>query len=112
MCILFFISYFLSCRCSNDYKKATGYFNDKTGEFEQPDWIHCANSNVEFKPSSNLAPTEAIPVLISGTHCDNESEQILQPMIWSLIPKWHKVIEKYFFEYFFNYNKKCVVVLL
>ncbi|XP_075229765.1 abasic site processing protein HMCES [Lycorma delicatula] len=78
------------CRCSNDYKKATGYFNDKTGKFEQPNWIQHANSNLEFKPSSNLAPTEAVPVLISGKHCDNSSEQILQPMIWSLIPNWHK----------------------
>lgn len=81
-----------SCRCSTDYKKATGYLNEKTDKYEQPDWVQFNDSVLEFKPSPNIAPTEAIPVLISGQHCDNTAEHVIQPMVWSLIPGWHKVL--------------------
>ncbi|RZF49219.1 hypothetical protein LSTR_LSTR010949 [Laodelphax striatellus] len=78
------------CRCSNDYKKATGFFDEKTGEYKETDWYERPNCNLQFHPSSNLCPTEATPVLLSGKHCQSSEMQLLQPMIWSIIPSWHK----------------------
>lgn len=44
-------------------------------------------------PSYNIAPTDVTPVLVSALHFDDESkitDRILIPMMWGLIPCWHK----------------------
>jgi len=49
------------------------------------------NGNFEFKQSNNIAPTDVTPVLVSGEEFVGYPSRILTPMIWGMIPPWHKV---------------------
>lgn len=77
--------------CKEDYRKATTYFDKKNRKYEQPRWHKTNNCGLEFTPSTNIAPTEVTPVLVSGDHYKNEAERVLQPMMWGMIPRWHRV---------------------
>lgn len=67
---------------------------DSLKEDKLPDWIPVYNLGKEYKPSHNIAPTDITPVLVSAAHFQDDenitSERVLVPMMWSLIPFWHK----------------------
>lgn len=90
---------FFSHMCRPDFRKATSYFDPHKKKYVQPDWIDAANGGLEYSPSTNVAPTEILPVLISNTHekirpSEDLSTRIIKPMMWGMIPFWHKVIKE------------------
>lgn len=44
-----------------------------------------------YCPSYNLAPTDVTPCIVAGTHFKSDEKQVLMPMVWGMIPRWHKV---------------------
>lgn len=64
-------------------------------ELVYPEWRQI-NESLVYKPSHNIAPSEVTPVLVSGAHFDkssnngNDQRQCLVPMVWGMIPFWHK----------------------
>lgn len=53
------------------------------------------NESLVYRPSHNIAPSEVTPVLISKAHFDAKQSdsgwrQCLVPMVWGMIPFWHK----------------------
>lgn len=77
--------------CREDYKKAASYFDEASKTHQQLEWLETDNCGLQFKPSTNTAPTNVTPVLVSGTHYNKPQKRILQPMMWGLIPTWCKV---------------------
>ncbi|KAJ2954810.1 hypothetical protein O0L34_g3119 [Tuta absoluta] len=71
----------LRCACSY---KATG-----DGNYRKPDWIDEHNDGKQYTPSYNIAPTDVTPVLISSTE-EGQQRRMLKPMMWGIIPPWHK----------------------
>lgn len=66
------------------------------GEWKTPNWRHEYNCGRQYQPSHNLAPTDITPVLISSHHFDEEAvegDRIVVPMLWGMIPFWHKGID-------------------
>ncbi|XP_067006881.2 abasic site processing protein HMCES [Anabrus simplex] len=76
--------------CPDDIQKACSYRDKPRGKFKKPEWKEREGTTHLYKPSYNLAPTDVIPVLLSGSQFESESGRVLQPMIWGLIPPWHK----------------------
>ncbi|XP_051172204.1 abasic site processing protein HMCES isoform X2 [Leptopilina boulardi] len=37
-----------------------------------------------------MGPRTVLPILISGSHLNNENERILYPMLWGMIPPWNQ----------------------
>ncbi|KPJ10791.1 UPF0361 protein C3orf37-like [Papilio machaon] len=73
----------LRCACS--------YKNKKRDSFDKPEWLNEHNDGKEYIPSYNIAPTDVTPVLISSSNYKNiASRRILKPMMWGIIPPWHK----------------------
>lgn len=74
----------LQCACS---------YKGKDGEFYiKPEWLNEYNNGKEYSPSYNIAPTDVTPVLISSSKYKSaQSDWILKPMMWGIIPPWHKV---------------------
>ncbi|CAG0879270.1 unnamed protein product [Darwinula stevensoni] len=71
---------------------ACSYKSSETGKYVQPEWKDSTDGK-EYCPSYNMPPTHHTPVLISKMHMDktaDHSERLLQPMVWGLIPFWHK----------------------
>lgn len=77
------------------YQKAASYFDDNLSRYVCPSYDQ--PSGHEFHPSTNIAPTQFSPVLLSGDHLSEEtSNRIIRPMMWGMIPPWHQV------NFFFN----------
>ncbi|XP_050524544.1 abasic site processing protein HMCES isoform X2 [Daktulosphaira vitifoliae] len=55
-----------------------------------PKWHHLDNGGRKFIPSNNIAPTDITPILISGEKFEETSTRIIAPMVWGMIPPWHK----------------------
>ena len=51
-----------------------------------PTWLEAPCGGV-YKPSSNLPPTSYTPILYWQ---DNEEGPVIQPMLWGLVPPWHR----------------------
>uniref|UniRef100_A0A1B0AKJ6 Abasic site processing protein HMCES n=1 Tax=Glossina palpalis gambiensis TaxID=67801 RepID=A0A1B0AKJ6_9MUSC len=79
----------------NDRKECCGC--DK-GQYIEPDWRSEFNCGRKYIPSFNIAPNDVTPVLISRDHFCDEGDsktesghhRLLIPMLWGLIPFWHK----------------------
>ena len=64
-----------------------------------PEWRSEYNLGRKYEPSYNIAPTDITPVLVSMDHfTDDETvkkqathDRLLVPMMWGMIPFWHKV---------------------
>nr|CAD7266418.1 unnamed protein product [Timema shepardi] len=81
----------LACTlCPENLQKAVSYKSKSTGKFVCAKWIETSNCNLSYKPSHNVAPTDVTPVLVSGSHFDSNLERVLHPMMWGMIPPWHK----------------------
>ncbi|KAI5645775.1 SOS response associated peptidase (SRAP) domain-containing protein [Phthorimaea operculella] len=72
----------LRCACSY---KATG-----EKKFRKPDWVDEHNDGKQYTPSNNIAPTDVTPVLISSIGAAGELRRVLKPMMWGIVPPWHK----------------------
>lgn len=91
------MKYFYSIRTLEpaEIQNATVYkSSQKTGsEWKTPSWRQEYNCGRQYQPSYNLAPTDITPVLVSAKHFDEEADdgdRILVPMMWAMIPFWHK----------------------
>lgn len=140
--------FFFFCCCRtlepDDVRKVTAYKSqvnphEKAATFKQPEWRNEYNCGREYKPSYNLAPTDISPVLISAAHFDDdadvtstlhcESDQLLVPMLWGMIPFWHNssmdyrkhglttnncrletMLESKLYKRAFNKGQRCVVL--
>uniref|UniRef100_A0A1B6D327 Abasic site processing protein HMCES n=5 Tax=Clastoptera arizonana TaxID=38151 RepID=A0A1B6D327_9HEMI len=81
----------ISCHmCKEDCIKATRYYDEAKQNYESPEWYESPNCPMKFNPSPNIAPTDISPVLISGDHYNKETKRVLQPMMFGMIPHWHK----------------------
>ncbi|KAG6800427.1 tyrosine-protein phosphatase non-receptor type 61F [Apis mellifera caucasica] len=62
-------------------------YKDATGKRRTTSWT---KTDIEYVPSTNIGPKDALPCIISGLHFGKEDEQILCAMMWSMIPPWHE----------------------
>lgn len=77
-----------------DICKACTYKTKNDKQYKNPDFRSEYNCGKSYVPSYNIAPTDVTPVLVSASHFDDESlssDRVLVPMMWSMIPFWHKV---------------------
>lgn len=76
----------------DDVCKACSY-NDGKGKTKKPLWRDAPGGH-QYYPSYNVSPGSHTPVLLSSKHYPGElegiSDQIIQPMMWGLVPSWHK----------------------
>lgn len=73
------------------YCKATSYKDSNDKFYRQPEWHDLENGGQYFKQSNNIAPTDVTPILVSGEEFVGYPSRILTPMVWGMIPPWHKV---------------------
>ncbi|CAG4991150.1 unnamed protein product [Parnassius apollo] len=76
-------------RCACSYKIRHGHGDS----YVKPEWLHEHNDGKEYVPSYNIAPTDVSPVLISSSKyrtTQSDSIRIIKPMMWGIIPPWHK----------------------
>lgn len=70
--------------------KATSYRDPKSGKYKKPEWKE-SKSGMDYRPSVNIAPTDVTPVLLNASHFNKEeNEPVIYPMMWGMIPPWHK----------------------
>ncbi|XP_017461968.1 PREDICTED: embryonic stem cell-specific 5-hydroxymethylcytosine-binding protein, partial [Rhagoletis zephyria] len=63
-----------------------------------PEWRSEFNCGRKYQPSYNMTPTDITPVIVSTDHfCDdsesegsNSHSRVVVPMMWGMIPFWHK----------------------
>lgn len=65
-------------------------------DFLAPEWRSEFNCGRKYTPSYNIAPTDITPVLVSAEHfgddgSDDGQSRVIVPMMWGMIPFWHKV---------------------
>lgn len=100
------------CACKYKAKAAYGEKKDESNSkdvvknekheeiMSTPEWRAEFNCGRSFMPSYNIAPTDITPVLVSADHFidkNDKSDQqqahggrIIVPMMWGMIPFWHK----------------------
>lgn len=69
------------------------YQNPQQSKPKTPEYRNEFNCGRKYQPSHNIAPTDITPVLVSAAHFDEakeSSERIIVPMMWSMVPRWHK----------------------
>ncbi|CAH2245889.1 jg27777 [Pararge aegeria aegeria] len=73
-------------------QSACGYKPNDRNVYVKPDWLPEHNDGKNFVPSYNIAPTAVTPVLISSTKFKHtaKTNRVLKPMMWGIIPSWHK----------------------
>ncbi|EDV93549.1 abasic site processing protein HMCES [Drosophila grimshawi] len=63
-------------------------------EYETPEWRAEFNLGRRYQASYNIAPTDITPVIVSAAHFseaeDHRTARIVVPMMWGMIPAWHK----------------------
>ncbi|KAM3961153.1 abasic site processing protein HMCES-like [Aphomia sociella] len=74
----------IQCACS--------YKSKITSKYIKPEWHYEHNDGKEYAPSHNIAPTDITPVLVSASKYRNaaKTDFVLKPMMWGIIPPWHK----------------------
>ncbi|XP_055603508.1 abasic site processing protein HMCES [Uranotaenia lowii] len=80
-------------QCCCKYIKPQTSNDEKSNKFKIPEYRNEFNCGRKYQPSYNLAPTDISPVLVSAAHFNDlkdSSERTLVPMMWSLVPRWHK----------------------
>ncbi|XP_071443802.1 abasic site processing protein HMCES isoform X2 [Hetaerina americana] len=84
----------LACTLSTDrICKACSFKDVKGHKYYTPEWVN-SNDQWCYQPSHNVAPTDVTPILVSGKHFPNltsdPNKPVVHPMIWGMIPPWHK----------------------
>ncbi|XP_068155499.1 abasic site processing protein HMCES [Drosophila tropicalis] len=63
-------------------------------QLDTPEWRAEFNLGRRYHASYNIAPTDITPVVVSGAHFSDDEDQkcsrIVMPMMWGMIPFWHK----------------------
>ncbi|KAH8278627.1 hypothetical protein KR018_006260, partial [Drosophila ironensis] len=66
---------------------------DESG-LETPEWRAEYNLGRRYQPSHNIAPSDITPVIVSAAHFsdaeDKKRARVVMPMMWGMIPFWHK----------------------
>lgn len=73
--------------------KACSYKKNKSDEYTQVEW-RSSSDGKEYNQAFNFVPTFYGPVMISKRHLDANApveDRVIQPMMWGIIPRWHKV---------------------
>jgi len=73
-----------ACTLNPENLRRACQYKGKDGKVKKPDWKDAPCGNQYF-PSTNIPPTVYTPVLIGKAE-----ERLLQPMMWGLVPPWHK----------------------
>lgn len=74
----------MRCACS--------YRSKNEDRYTKPEWLEEHNAGKSYAPSRNIAPSDVTPVLVSSRKFKNTPSTIaLKPMMWGIIPPWHKV---------------------
>ena len=61
-------------------------YSERHGVDIVPTWLEAPCGGM-YKPSSNIPPTSYTPILYWQ---DNEDGPVIQPMLWGLVPPWHR----------------------
>ncbi|XP_050680671.1 abasic site processing protein HMCES isoform X2 [Leptidea sinapis] len=72
---------------------ACRYRDKSLNDYVKPSYLTEYNDGKEYSPSFNIAPTDITPVLVSARNFLKDSDagqRILKPMMWGIIPPWHK----------------------
>ncbi|CAH1408365.1 unnamed protein product [Nezara viridula] len=69
--------------CAPKYEEASSYYDDVNDEYKKPSFIN--SDTLKFIPSTNLSPSEAVPVLVWDAV---QKCPIIKPMVWGMIPPW------------------------
>ncbi|XP_026332096.1 embryonic stem cell-specific 5-hydroxymethylcytosine-binding protein-like isoform X3 [Hyposmocoma kahamanoa] len=72
----------LRCACS--------YRPKNEDKYKKPEWLEEHNAGKSYTPSYNIAPSDITPVLVSSRKFKNTAAIALKPMMWGIIPPWHK----------------------
>ncbi|XP_069121125.1 abasic site processing protein HMCES-like [Argopecten irradians] len=68
-------------------------YHDRKGKAQKPLWRDPPGGQ-QYYPSYNVSPGSHTPVLLSSKHYSGEleglSERVIQPMMWGMVPSWHK----------------------
>ncbi|XP_035452674.2 abasic site processing protein HMCES isoform X1 [Spodoptera frugiperda] len=74
----------VQCACS--------YKSKNDNHYVKPEWLPEFNAGKDYVPSYNIAPTDVTPVLVSSSRFRNivDCDRVLKPMMWGIIPPWHK----------------------
>lgn len=65
-------------------------YKDSSGKYQQVPWVPSKIEDIQYNPSCNMGPRSVLPILISGSHINDENERILCPMLWGMIPPWNQ----------------------
>jgi hypothetical protein len=87
------IVHFYSTLAPDVLCKACSYKKNQSDGYAQVEWRD-GGIGKEYNPSFNFVPTFYGPVMISKKHLDANApveDRVIQPMMWGLIPPWHKV---------------------
>lgn len=80
--------------CACKYPNERAKDDDKKPEYTTPEWRAEFNLGRRYQASYNIAPTDITPVIISSAHFseakDQKYDRIVMPMMWGMIPVWHK----------------------
>lgn len=72
-------------------QKPSGKKKKNAGATDAVEWS--SHGTASYYPRFNLAPNQQLPVLLSKSHLDehcDEQDRVLMPMMWGLVPAWHK----------------------
>jgi len=72
-----------ACTLNPENLRRACQYKGKDGKTKKPDWKD-APCGTQYFPSTNIPPTVYTPVLFG------EGDRVLQPMMWGLVPPWHK----------------------
>lgn len=119
--MVFFFKIF-STLSQDKIQQACCVFDPNSTIYKQLDWKESENGGRTYSPSYNLCPTDVSPVIIL------ESEKrVLKPMLWGMIPPWHKgkfndhklstnncrienILDSKLYQSSMKTGKRCVVV--
>ncbi|EDV43326.1 uncharacterized protein Dana_GF16577, isoform A [Drosophila ananassae] len=68
--------------------------DEDSSNMETPEWRAEFNLGRRYQASYNIAPTDITPVIVSAAHFSDADDQkcarVVMPMMWGMIPFWHK----------------------
>ncbi|XP_076242479.1 abasic site processing protein HMCES-like [Calliopsis andreniformis] len=75
------------CSLEPDTLSRVCEYKDGNGKRRTTTW---AKSDVEYVPSCNIGPKDALPCVVEGSQLGKDDERVLCAMMWSMIPPWHE----------------------
>ncbi|XP_053972301.1 abasic site processing protein HMCES [Hylaeus volcanicus] len=75
------------CSLNPDTVSRACNYKDASGKWRTTSWI---KGDVEYKPSFNIGPKDALPCIVAGSHFGKQDGRVVCSMMWSMIPPWHE----------------------